>query len=62
MNEPQGQIDALFGTLRNVAAPDVFAAIETLVSDSYDRAAATKQVTSAVDDMLSGIVPKRERR
>ena len=37
MNEPQGQIDALFGTLRNVAAPDVFAAIETLVRDGKDR-------------------------
>jgi class 3 adenylate cyclase len=37
MNDPQGQIDALFGTLRNVADPDVFAAIETLVRDGEDR-------------------------
>ena len=37
MNDPQAQIQALFGTLRNAADPDVFAAIETLVRDSEDR-------------------------
>jgi class 3 adenylate cyclase len=37
MNDPQGQIDALFGTLRNVADPDVYAAIETLVRGGEDR-------------------------
>ena len=37
MNDPQGQTDALFGTLRNVADPDVYTAIETLVRDGKDR-------------------------
>jgi class 3 adenylate cyclase len=37
MNEPQGQIQALFGALRNAADPEVFAAIETLVRDGEDR-------------------------
>src|SRR5436190_24064908 len=37
MNDPQGQIEALFGTLRNSADPDVFAAIEKLVRDGEDR-------------------------
>jgi class 3 adenylate cyclase len=41
MNDPQnqagGQIQALFGTLRNSAAPDVFAAMEKLVREGEDR-------------------------
>lgn len=37
MNDSQGQIEALFGTLRNSADPDVFAAIEKLVRDGEDR-------------------------
>jgi class 3 adenylate cyclase len=37
MNEPQGQVQALFGALRNAADPKVFAAIETLVRDAEDR-------------------------
>jgi class 3 adenylate cyclase len=37
MNDPQGQTEALFGTLRNSADPDVFAAIEKLVRDGEDR-------------------------
>jgi len=37
MNDAQGQTDALFGSLRNVADPDVFAAIEKLVRDGEDR-------------------------
>jgi class 3 adenylate cyclase len=37
MNDPQGQIQALFGTLRNSADPAVFEAIETLVRDGEDR-------------------------
>jgi hypothetical protein len=37
MTDPQGQIDALFGTLRNAADPDVFAAIEKAVRDGEDR-------------------------
>src|SRR5260221_9533377 len=37
MNDPQGQTEALFGSLRNAADPDVFAAIEKLVRDGEDR-------------------------
>ncbi|HYI31065.1 MAG TPA: DUF5939 domain-containing protein, partial [Bradyrhizobium sp.] len=37
MNDPQAQVQALFGSLRNVADPAVFAAIETLVRDGEDR-------------------------
>ena len=38
MNDSQGgQIDALFGALRNAADPDVYAAIESLVRDGEDR-------------------------
>jgi class 3 adenylate cyclase len=37
MNDLQGQTDALFGAFRNSAAPEVFAAIETLVRDGEDR-------------------------
>src|SRR6476660_9401196 len=37
MNDAQGQTEALFGTLRNSADPEVFTAIETLVRDGEDR-------------------------
>lgn len=37
-------------------------AIEALISDGYDRATATAQVLQLIDDMLVGIMPKRERR
>ena len=37
MNDSQGQTEALFGTLRNSADPDVFAAMEKLVRDGEDR-------------------------
>jgi class 3 adenylate cyclase len=37
MNDSQGQTEALFGTLRNSADPEVFAAIEKLVRDGEDR-------------------------
>ena len=37
MNDSQAQVEALFGTLRNSADPEVFAAIETLVRDGEDR-------------------------
>src|SRR3954469_1491432 len=35
--QAQGQIQALFGALRNVAEPEVFDAIETLIRDGEDR-------------------------
>lgn len=37
MNDPQGQIEALFGALRNSAEPKVFAEIQKLVRDGEDR-------------------------
>jgi class 3 adenylate cyclase len=37
MNDPQAQSQALFGSLRNSADPEVFAAIESLVRDGEDR-------------------------
>ncbi len=37
MNDPQGQTEALFGTLRNAADPDVVAAIAKLVREGEDR-------------------------
>src|SRR5436190_23504476 len=37
MGEIQGQAETLFGALRNVADPEVFTAIETLVRDGEDR-------------------------
>src|SRR4026209_534363 len=37
MNDSQLQIQALFGSLRNAADPDVFSAIERLVRDGEDR-------------------------
>jgi class 3 adenylate cyclase len=37
MNDPQGQIQALFGTLRNSADPAVYDAMEKLVRDGEDR-------------------------
>src|SRR5690348_18068108 len=37
MSEPQAQIQALFGSLRNAADPEVYDAIERLVRDGEDR-------------------------
>jgi class 3 adenylate cyclase len=37
MNDPQGQLQALFGTLRNTVDPGVFDAIEALVREGEDR-------------------------